>query len=90
MEYDIDKLVSDMDFVSSSFVTCNNGLMLTNKEVEVLRRYKIDYESCIDLKEVLRKIDEVFSETEDAFDLEDLDSVSLTIAERDYYQNTNK
>ncbi len=88
MEYDIDKLVRDMDFVSSSFVTCNNGLMLTNKEIEVLKRYKIDYENCNHLKEVLEKIEEVF--LEDDTDLDDLEDVSLSIAERDYYQNTNK
>lgn len=88
MEYDIDKIVSNMDFVSSSFVTCNNGLMLTNKEIEVLKRYQIDYENCNYLKEVLEKIEEVF--LEEHADLDDLEEVSLTIAERDYYQNTNK
>lgn len=88
MEYDIDKLVHNMDFLGGSLVTCSNGLMLTHREIEVLRRYDIDYESCVSLKEVLRKIEEVFYE--DDGELDDLDSVSLTIAERDYYQNTNK
>ena len=40
------------------------------------------------VEELLSKIEEVFYE-EDS-DLEDLDIVSETIAERDYYQNTNK
>ncbi len=88
MEYDIDKLVSNMDFFSGKLVDVGNGLMLTNKEIEVLDRYNIDYKSCSNLKEVLSKIEEVFYEDSD--DLEELDVVSETIAERDYYQNTNK
>ncbi len=88
MEYNISELVSNLDFISNELVNCGNNLMLTNKEIEVLNRYNIDYKSCINLKEVLRKIEDVFYD-EDG-DLEDLDNISLSIAERDYYQNTNK
>lgn len=89
MEYDIDKLVCDMDFLSGSLVTCGTGLSLTHREIEVLNRYHIDYEMCVSLKEVLWKIEEVFSECDEEL-LDDLDSISSSIAERDYYQNTNK
>lgn len=89
MEYDIEKLVSNLDFVSGKLVDVGNGLMLTNKEIDVLNRYSIDYKTCANLKEILRKIEEVFYE-DDGDSLEDLDVVSETIAERDYYQNTNK
>lgn len=89
MEYDIDELVNDIDFLSFQLVDIGNGLMLTNKEIEVLNRYKINYKSCNNLKEVLCQIEEVFYDDYDG-DLEDLDGVSATIAERDYYQNTNK
>ena len=88
MEYNIDEIVNNMDFVSGKLVELGNGLMLTNKEIEVLDRYNINYKNCCNLKEVLSKIEEIFYE-EDS-DLEDLDIVSETIAERDYYQNTNK
>lgn len=88
MEYNIDEIVKNMDFVSGKLVDLGNGLMLTNKEIEVLDRYNINYKCCCNLKEVLSLIEEVFYE-EDS-DLEDLDIVSETIAERDYYQNTNK
>ena len=50
MEIDLEKLVSEMDFESGKFVTCNNGLMLTNNEISVLKRYNIDYEKCSTLK----------------------------------------
>lgn len=89
MEYDIEKLVGNMDFSSGKLVNCGNNLMLTNKEIEVLNRYNIDYKSCLNLKEILMKIEDLFYD-EDVESFDDLDAISLSIAERDYYQNTNK
>ena len=88
MEYDIDQLVGDMDFHSNSFQMVGKNLMLTNHEIEVLNRYKIDYLKCNTLKEILYEIEEILEDM-DVLD-EDLDSISQTISERDYYQNTNK
>jgi len=86
-EYDIDSLVSNIDFKSGSFQNIN-GMMLTNQEIEVLDRYEIPYKQCNNLKEVIYEIEEVIGDS-DIVD-EDLDYISSTIAERDYYQNTNK
>ena len=89
MEYDIEKIVSNMDFKSLELVNLNNGLSLTNNEIMILDRYGIDYKQCSSLKEILSLIEEVFTYGE-VDDFEELDGVSQTIAERDYYQNTNK
>ena len=89
MEYDIDEIVSNLDFKSLELVSLGNGLSLTNYELEVLNRYNIDYNNCSSLKEILYLIEDVFS-CDDKADYEELDSVSSSIAERDYYQNTNK
>lgn len=89
MEYDIEKIVSNLDFKSLELVNLNNGLSLTNNEIMILDRYGIDYKQCSSLKEVLSLIEEVFTYGE-VDDFEELDGVSQTIAERDYYQNTNK
>ena len=89
MEYDIEKIVSNMDFKSLELVNLNNGLSLTNNEIMILDRYGIDYKQCSSLKEVLSLIEEVFTYGE-VDDFEELDGVSQTIEERDYYQNTNK
>ena len=89
MEYDIEKIVSNMYFKSLEVVNLNNGLSLTNNEIMILDRYGIDYKQCSSLKEVLSLIEEVFTYGE-VDDFEELDGVSQTIAERDYYQNTNK
>ena len=86
-EYDIETIVSNIDFNSGSFQNVN-GMMLTNHEIEVLDRYKIPYQKCSNLKEIIFEIEEILDDM-DIVD-EDLDYISSTIAERDYYQNTNK
>ena len=89
MDYDIDKLVGEMDFSSNHLVNCGNGLMLTNSEISVLKRFGINYMKCSSLKEVLYNIQVVLNEDLDD-DFDELDIVASSIAERDYYQNTNK
>ena len=89
MEFDIDSIVKDMDFTGGQFVTCKNGLMLTNNEISVLKRYSVDYEKCSTLKEIIYLVEDILNE-DDSSDLDELEYISSTISERDYYQNTNK
>jgi len=84
---DIDSIVSTLDFEKNSLKTCSNGLLLTNYEISVLEKYNIDYNRTKSLKEILFLIEEVLNE--ELVD-EDLENISLSIAERDYYMNTNK
>lgn len=86
----IDDVISSIenDFTANSFVNMPNGLMLTNREISVLRRNNINISKCFTLKQILYEIEEVISDS-DYVD-EELDYVSSSIAERDYYQNTNK
>lgn len=87
MEYNIDALVNSLDFKSNSLKDCGNGIFLTNFEISVLNRYNIDYSKYNDLKGIIFEIEEILNyEVSD----EDLEQISKTIAERDYYQNTNK
>lgn len=86
-EFDIDSLVGQIDFESNKFNNIN-GLMLTNREVEVLDRYNINYKSCTTLKEIIFQIEDLIQDMDIVE--EDLDYISGTISERDYYQNTNK
>ena len=82
----IDNLISEINF-ENSLVDCGS-IMLTNDEIRVLKKYEIDYLHCSTLKEVLYEIERVGYE-EDFLDPE-LEMISLSISERDYYQNTNK
>ena len=88
MDYDIDELISSLDFESNKINTVGNNLMLTNKEIEILDRYKINYLKCNSLKEILFEVEEILNDM-DIVD-EELDQISQSISERDYYQNTNK
>ena len=88
MEFDIDKIVTDIDFESNKFKDIGNGILLTNHEIEVLDKYKIPYKKCNSLKQIIFEIEDVISDMDIVED--DLDYISSTISERDYYQNTNK
>ncbi len=82
----IDSLISKINF-ENSLVDCGS-IMLTNDEIRVLKKYGIDYLHCSTLKEVLYEIERV---SYDDFSLDpELEMISLSISERDYYQNTNK
>ena len=62
----------------------NDNLYLTNKEIEVLDRYDIDYHTSIE--ELMFNLDEILNEN----DYEDLEEVSNSISEFNYYHNTKK
>ncbi len=87
VDYDLNSVIDSFDFEKNSLKTCKNGLLLTNYEIEVLNKYKINYNNTTSLKEVLFLIDEILDEDNSLIDLE---NISLSIAERDYYMNTKK
>ena len=87
-EYNIDELVNSIDFNSGKFKDLGNGILLTNKEIEVLDRYHVEYKNCHSLKDLIFEIENVLDDLEIVD--EDLEEVSMSISERDYYQNTNK
>lgn len=64
----------------------NDNLYLTNKEIEVLEKYDIDYHTSIDM--LMFKLDEILNDSDG--DLTDLEDVSNSISEFNYYHNTNK
>lgn len=64
----------------------NDKLYLTNKEIEVLEKYDIEYHTSIE--ELLFKLDEILNESNGEYT--DLEEVSNSISEFNYYHNTNK
>lgn len=64
----------------------NDKLYLTNKQIEVLEKYDIDYHTSIE--ELLFKLDEILNESDGEY--MDLEEVSNSISEFNYYHNTNK
>ena len=82
------KIIEDIenDLIKNMLVDVGK-IMLTNKEIEVLNRYDINYNNVLSLKELLLKIEKILIEEDYP---EDLEEISANIQERDYYQNTNK
>lgn len=84
-EYDVNSLIKSIDTTSHSFLKVGN-LMLTKKEVDILSRNFIDYESAFSLKDLMIKIQrELEDDILDEEALDELEYVLDSISERDYY-----
>lgn len=63
-----------------------NNILLSDYQVEVLKRANIDYKSFINMHELLFEIEEYLNEVYD----DELDSISKQLAEYIYYGETKK
>lgn len=85
MNYDYDEIIKDIDFEKNMHQKVNN-LLLTNEQIEILDKYNIEYKKCTSMNELLYYIDEYLNDEEN----DELERISLEIAETNYYMNTNK
>lgn len=85
-DYNINDLLNNIDFESNRLVKVNNKLYLTNYQIEILNKYNIDYKSLGNLSSIIYVAEEILEED----DYEDLDEIIKELAERNYYENTNK
>lgn len=85
-EYDIKELLDSIDFNKNKLTKVNDKLMLTNYQIEVLKRFDIIPENYTSLSSIICDAEEVYEETLD----EELDVILSELQERNYYENTNK
>lgn len=85
-EYNIKELLNSIDFNKNKLTKVNDKLMLTNYQIEVLKRFDIIPENYTSLSSIICDAEEVYEETLD----EELDVILSEIQERNYYENTNK
>ena len=64
-----------------------NGIYLSDKEVDILHKYDIDYRNFTSLSSLIFEIEEILNENSD---LDDLELLSKKLSELNYYNNTNK
>lgn len=64
----------------------NDNLYLTNKQIEVLDRYDIEYKNK-SIEELIYEIEDILNEDDSYSDLEE---VSIGLSEFNYYHNTKK
>lgn len=62
-----------------------NGLFLSDNEIDLLKRYGIDYKNYSNIMQLIYKIDEI-NEDDD----EELDLLASYLSEQYYYNNVNK
>ena len=85
-EFDINSIISDINFEEDFIGYINGDIVLSNKEMEVLKRNEIKYEEYDTVSRLLTDIDEILLDNDD----EELEEISQSISERNYYMNTNK
>lgn len=67
-----------------------NNIYLSNKQINILDKYDIDYKNVIDINELIYKVEECIEENYSYMDTSDLENLSLELSEFNYYYNTNK
>lgn len=87
MKNKFEEYVKNIDVSQSFLKKRNNGILLSDEEISILKKYNINYERCISTDELIFEIEEYLNDDSDAFDLEILSS---RLAEYKYYYETNK
>ncbi len=86
-DVDINKLINNVHDDKNMIKMRGNGIYLSDNQIEVLKRYDIDYKKYSSLNSLIFEIEEILNNDVDANDLEE---VSSRLSELNYYNNTNK
>ena len=82
----IKEIINNIDINNNKLLKINNNLYLTQNQIEILKKFNINYEICNSLRDLMLKIEDILD-----YDYDDeLDNLLNTLAERNYYENTNK
>ncbi len=82
---DINNLLEE-DYSKKMHKKINNDIYLSDEQVEILKRYNINYQKCTSIMELINIIDEIIYEEE----IPELDAIAYELAEFKYYHLTNK
>ncbi len=82
MDYDIEKLTNEINF-DDNFIGYQKGnVILTNKEIRILKDLGIDYENITSFSMLMNILEE--------YDSEEVLEILCSMQDRNYYLNTNK
>lgn len=90
---DIDTLLDSLGIslnIDNGLKTRSNGLLLTDEQIDVLKRHNINYEDYNSIQSLIFKIEEYINDVQGYMDITDIDEVSRELSEQNYYNNTNK
>lgn len=86
-QIDISELTKDIYNDKNMVKMRGNGIYLSDNQIDVLKKYDIDYNKYNSISSLIFEIEEILNyET----DLDDLEEVSKRLSEINYYNNTNK
>ena len=88
-EFDIEALVKKQNPREKLKELVGNGIYLSKEEQHILEKYQFPYQNYSHLKSLIFDIEDYINENYQE-DLEDLEQVLDSLAEFDYYQNTNQ
>lgn len=86
-DIDINELTDEIYNDKAMTKMRGNGIYLSDNEVDVLKRYNIDYNRYVSLSSLIFDIENILNEESD---IDDLEEVSKRLSELNYYNNTNK
>ena len=81
-----DKYIDELNNVSRDMHKNYNGIYLTDNEVNILKSNGFDVNKYSNVKELMFDLEEAWEENEN----DELDMILSSIAEFNYYHNTNK
>lgn len=86
-DINIEDIITEVDIDKNIPKKRNNNLVLRDSQIEILKKYNINYEAHTSLKSLIFEIEEILNyET----DIEDLEQLSEELEEMSYYNYTNK
>lgn len=86
-DINIEDIITEVDIDKNIPKKRNNNLVLRDSQIEILKKYNINYATHTSLKSLIFEIEEILNyET----DLEDLEQLSEELEEMSYYNYTNK
>ena len=83
-EYDIESLVKDIDFEKNSIEYINGEIVLTKREIDILKDLEINYQGYTSMSSLISAIEEVVD------DDPEIEEMLKDMSDRNYYLNTNK
>lgn len=85
----IEDLVADLKPYASLRKHYKGNIYLSDNDIEVLNKYNFNVSNYSNLNSLIFDIQEYLDENYD-MELDDLEKLSISLAETNYYQNTNK
>ena len=86
MEFNLNE--EDIVSLDNKFLKKHNNIYISDEQVNILKKYNIDINNYKDISRLIYDIEEYLNDSYDTLD--DLEWVSETLSEYNYYNNTNK